>query len=510
MSAASPSGANEMVETHRTTPEDDATWADVWRARGLPWRTEPPISEERQRFLAERQALTPDVERGIYPFGGIRLTRADVEWLIAEAQAAEEGQGATRGVLPAVPPGGLDLRGADLRGVSLARLPLSGALFGLVVPEEQPSSVLATAALAELAVHEERRTAKLETELRAVEAATREDGERDIEARRRWQRLRRLVRDQRARRAERLDALVMEESFVNLADYGYSATIQQAEAAAAHLEGAELHEAQLDGAIFTGAHLEGADLRRTHARRARFGAAHLADADLAGADLREANLRRAEFSARSYLAGVDLRGALLADIAWEGANLAVVDWARVGRVGDEREARAATVRETSTPKTADRRLGEYEAAARANRQLAIALRAQGLSDVSHYFAYHALLCQQEVLYRRGHYLRWFGSVLLWLVAGYGYRPVRSVLTYIAVVLVFALAYLLAAPAAGVHLKPLGALVFSVTSFHGRGLSLGEGVDLTSPTTVLAAAEAVCGLLIEITFIATFTQRVFAR
>jgi hypothetical protein len=37
---------------------------------------------------------------------------------------------------------------------------------------------------------------------------------------------------------------------------------------------------------------------------------------------------------------------------------------------------------------------------------------------------------------------------------------------------------------------------------------GENVLLNDPLTVIAAIEAIIGLLIEITFIATFTQRYF--
>jgi hypothetical protein len=51
------------------------------------------------------------------------------------------------------------------------------------------------------------------------------------------------------------------------------------------------------------------------------------------------------------------------------------------------------------------------------------------------------------------------------------------------------------------------LILSVSSFHGRGFfqpvqSLGD------PVAALAAIEAVVGLVIEISFIATFTQRFF--
>jgi hypothetical protein len=43
--------------------------------------------------------------------------------------------------------------------------------------------------------------------------------------------------------------------------------------------------------------------------------------------------------------------------------------------------------------------------------------------------------------------------------------------------------------------------------HGRGFFPG-GLSLDDPVTVLAALEAVIGLLIQISFIATFTQRYF--
>ena len=58
-----------------------------------------------------------------------------------------------------------------------------------------------------------------------------------------------------------------------------------------------------------------------------------------------------------------------------------------------------------------------------------------------------------------------------------------------------------------------AIVYSLTSFHGRGFlpSLdGQVVTLHYPLVVMAALEAIIGLLIEISFIATFTQRFFGR
>jgi hypothetical protein len=57
-----------------------------------------------------------------------------------------------------------------------------------------------------------------------------------------------------------------------------------------------------------------------------------------------------------------------------------------------------------------------------------------------------------------------------------------------------------------------ALVYSLTSFHGRGFlpGLGSETTLHNPLIVLAASEAVVGLFVEISFIATFTQRYFGK
>ena len=89
---------------------------------------------------------------------------------------------------------------------------------------------------------------------------------------------------------------------------------------------------------------------------------------------------------------------------------------------------------------------------------------------------------------------------------------RTLFWYVLIVLGHAFAYLHVGPSVGVPLSPLGALVFDVTSFHGRGFfpggSTGHSIILDDPLTVLAASEAVLGLLIEISFIATFTQRYF--
>ena len=60
--------------------------------------------------------------------------------------------------------------------------------------------------------------------------------------------------------------------------------------------------------------------------------------------------------------------------------------------------------------------------------------------------------------------------------------------------------------------PPDAFVYSLTSFHGRGFfpGLEAKLSLHDPLVMLAALEAVIGLFIEISFIATFTQRYFGK
>jgi hypothetical protein len=116
------------------------------------------------------------------------------------------------------------------------------------------------------------------------------------------------------------------------------------------------------------------------------------------------------------------------------------------------------------------------------------------------------------------YGQYIFSLFLNLLAGYGYKPVRSLITYIITIFVFASLYYIFGQGLPTPISPLGALVLSLTSFHGRGFfpglntssKLGGNIAIDQPLIVLAAVEAVIGLIIEISFIATFTQRYFNK
>ena len=429
----------------RPTTDDRNAWHTYWQKLGQSWRTEPEIDAERQMYLAERLSIIPNIEQSIYPFKDIKLYRADIEWLLA---THEEGRGpidwSDERQRERL---GLDLRGADLRKVDLNHLPLARIRVGL---------------------------------------ATRE-----------WW---------NATKQERIEA---------------GAHLEDAILDWAHLEGASFRWAHLEGTQFFGAYMQEARLRGATLSgavliRARLEGASLGWAYLGGTmmpkKLAPANLRQAFLDTTTNLDGIILgdeqQGVIsLVDTSLGNVNLAVVDWAPIKMLGDEREAHQQAL-EDGAKKEKSRLLVKFQQAVRANRQLAIALQAQGLNEDAARFAYRAQRLQRGVSRRQGKFGQFLFSLFLDLLAGYGYKPRRSLLWYLVIIFGFAAAYF-----AFGHLPLLpDALVFSLTSFHGRGFfpGLGNETSLHNPLVVLAAFEAVVGLLIEISFIATFTQRFFGK
>jgi uncharacterized protein YjbI with pentapeptide repeats len=274
-----------------------------------------------------------------------------------------------------------------------------------------------------------------------------------------------------------------------------------------HLERANFRDAHLEGADFAAAHLEGANLMDVKLEGATFIWAHLEGAYLQCAYLEGADLRGAFFDASTKLNGIVLHNekystASLADIHWSDANIAVVDWSTISILGDEHSAKRGSNDEVfGVPDV------EYTIATRVYRQLSVVLRNQGLSEDANRFAYRAQLMQRKVFWHQRKMLHYLGSLFLALLSGYGYKPIRSFLAYLIVILAFATTYFILGRTVGPALSPLGSVVFSMTSFHGRGFFPG-GITLDDPLTVLAALEAFIGLLIEVTFIATLTRRLF--
>ena len=326
------------------------------------WNEEDLPTKRRQSWLAGRRAITPDIERGIYPFGGQTLDRSDVVWLLIthndgagppEWNPQDAYDHSTKG---------LDLRGAILHGANLSSLPMAYLIGGL-------------------AGHE-------------------------------WN---------QATEHQRVAAVIhLEEAWLRGTDLAGSslcgACLQKARLTYAYLERAELIEGHLELALLSASHLEGADFRRAYLEGVTFDGASLRplgedrfsrvtmldgahfafnsfrDADLTKCSIRWTSLSGVDFF-DAQLGGVDFErsnfgGRILSDsdlhrlrqwekkflrlvhpadlhfaafdsrtrigaaiigdlqhgyptmrgIHWGGINLTSVDWMGIKELGDEREA----------------------------------------------------------------------------------------------------------------------------------------------------------------------------
>lgn len=410
----------------RPTGDDRAAWRNFWEQSGRSWRTEPEISEERQQYLSERRAIMPDIEKGIYPFKEIKLDRADVEWILSTHENgrgpvdwSDESQRDRKG---------LDLRGALLQYVDLKGLPLVGMRGGL------------------------HRNAWLQASTERCEAAAVHLERADL-------------------RFTHLEGADLHYAHLETADLR-SASLKQLDLTKARLQEGDLNDTHFEDADLSDAHFEGAYLGAAHLERARLFGAHLENAHLRETHLEGATLCEAFFDSGTQLIALALGSkrvgfASLADIRWGDTNLAVVDWASIAMLGDENEARQPK-KQNGSWKDTHERLHDYQRAVRANRQLAVALQAQGLNEDAACFAYRAQKLQRVVMRFQHKYIQYLFSLLLDLLAGYGYRPIRTLLWYVLVVGVFAAAYALSG-----HLPALpDALVYSLTSFHGAASFLG--------------------------------------
>jgi uncharacterized protein YjbI with pentapeptide repeats len=297
-----------------------------------------------------------------------------------------------------------------------------------------------------------------------------------------------------------------------------NARMEGADLRGAHLEGANLREAQLERANLTGAYLDGANLYQAQLTGANLGGAQLADADLrrtqlvnadlGGSHLERANLRFAKFDRETRLNGARFASVSLDQIVLDNTNLTVVLWEGVAPLGDEKRARAAKD-DNGKRKSRSARIGEHEAALRANRLLATALRTQGLAEDADIFAYRAQLMQRRLRFQRRQFGRWLVSWGLALLSGYGYRLGRIFAAYAIVVLTFSGLFLLPSILNGAIptiQQAADALQISINAIHGRVFFVQFGLDTLQ--SWLATAESVIGIVIEGVFVAMIIQRLF--
>jgi uncharacterized protein YjbI with pentapeptide repeats len=492
------------------------------------------VAPERQaklETLVRRQAeraAKPEAERGESAFNGVRLTGADVFWLVArtlagtdEAQAVAVKMGQLRraqnnGFLPFnLRLDALHLEGAALVGAHLERASLVGAHL------ERASLVGAHLERASLSVaHLERAD---------LEGAHLERADLSV---------------------AHLEGASLVGAHLERADLE-GAHLKRADLAGVHLEGAFLRGAHLEGAVLVGAHLEGhvyglepdeeADYQRVHQWAKAF------PRTLPPSDLRDAFLDTAT-SLDGITLGTPGTGAgqgyvRVADVRWGGVNLAVVkDWPAKMVLGDEREAwtwqppqrqeqdtagqpttagKQVTRKERATARrqqeqewqkqvaaAAQQRLALFQAAVRANRQLATALREQGMNEEADHFAYHAQGCQRRLFRLQRQWGRWFLQTMLAVLAGYGFRLWRILAAYSVVLFVFTVLYWVL----GVHSfrGEAGAqalwdsFLVSLSAIHGR--TVFEQLGAWTPAAWTAAVESVVGIVIEGVFVAMLVQR----
>lgn len=207
-STANNENGKRVPVAQRPTTDDIETWKAYWRAQGQPWRTEPEIDVERQKYLDERRSIKPDIEQGIYPFKDIKLNREDIEWLLSTHENGHSLADWKDWRHPG--PDGLDLRGVDLRHIDLSLLPLTRLRGGLKYDEWINANV------------EQRSMAVMHME----------------EANLHWTHLE--------------------------GAHFYEAHLERADLREALLEGAHFRGVHLESALLRGAHLEGANLRNAH------------------------------------------------------------------------------------------------------------------------------------------------------------------------------------------------------------------------------------------------------
>jgi uncharacterized protein YjbI with pentapeptide repeats len=488
--------------TQRPVKDDTDAWKEYWKAQGQLWRMEPEIDTERQQYLNQRRSIKPNIEHGIYSFRDIepKLTRADIEWLLA---THENGRGPVYWKDESQRErDGLDLRGADLHQANLSGLPLAQMRGGLKMGLELFD-----------ATEEQRNMAAVQLQganlwgaqlQGAILAAVQLQGA--------------ILREAQLQGA---DLFVGQLQKTDL----FGAQLQGADLLGAQLQGADLFAVQLQKAILSDAQLQKVRMFGAQLQEAHFGSALLQGADLGGAQLQGADLSRAQLQGANLcktnldqatldqitFSNQEYGSARLANINWGEVNLAVIDWEHVRELGDEQVAHEEKDSEGKR-KVKQTRIYQYKEAVRANRQLAVVLRDQGLNEEADHFAYHAQLLQRTVWRLQGRELKYILSWFLYLLAGYGYRPLRTLLIYFLLIGGFAFGYYKVTHMLHAQPYPLAwyeALILSLSSFHGRGFfqpvqSLGD------PVAVLASIEAVFGLLVEISFIATFTQRFFGK
>lgn len=403
------------------TTRDPDLWRTHWELLGQPWRTEPEIDTQQQEYLAQRRTIVPDVEQGSYPFRNIKLSRADIEWLLA---THEQGQGPVKWQDELQRErNGLDLRGADLQNVKLDGLPLARMIGGPTTDNMLKAYREAGLGAAVWLNKATLRDTSLEgaqlsyAHLEKVSLVQAHLDYADLShthLERAWLDYATLTNaNLQGDHAEGASICGIEASHMNAENaflegvFGEAADLTWANVMGSHLEYATLNKAMchhadfsrthLCGTSFQDAHLEGTNMSRACLRGRQLSSTALdrirrwytgklwdnmpmeeweeASQEIFPDHPPAANLAGAFFDTATRLNEADFGDVQdgspkIVDIHWNDVNLSVVDWSVVKLLGDEQQARAmlkgeqqekiATVIDTT-----------IDAALRANRQFVV-------------------------------------------------------------------------------------------------------------------------------------------
>lgn len=253
----------------------------------------------------------------------------------------------------------------------------------------------------------------------------------------------------------------------------------------AHLEEADLEGARLGSANLECAHLDAACLDDARLSDADLKDARLVDASLKGAELYRANLQGSVLNSANLqgtkLKGTRLTGVHLEGAQLEGASLEGADWSKGYILGEERD-------------------GKYKEAESLYLWFKLYYTKAGMYDVAGEFHYREWECKRKAL-------PWWRQLLkgYWLygpLAGYGERPVRTVIAAFLFLAFFTLGYWL-----GGAFESFGdSTYFSGVSF----IALGYGSWVVPEPPVWArfagVFETFVGFFLMSLFLVTFVRR----
>lgn len=272
-----------------------------------------------------------------------------------------------------------------------------------------------------------------------------------------------------------------------------SANLEKAYFGGANLKNAILRGSILKGAYLRGAILEDATLHKSCLQNADMIGANLQNAKLwssilQGAKLQRANLKNAEFNEKT----------ILHDVNWYQCKI-----------------------DNSTLRLADNQLdkkviqeknNDYSKAKEVYRNLKNYFRQEGMYNISGEYYYREKLMETKCSWRDKKLINWISNIILYLLAGYGERPLRVLIWWAGIIFGYAVIYYfyngiyirIANNIASYNPKFLEALYFSIVTFTTLGF--GDLAPKPGFFQLFASFEALLGAIFMAMFIFVFARK----